>query len=93
MGAGGIQSDIASHCDRKGWPYNKLISCSRSGWPDCIVVIKGVTYYLEVKFGKDTVKSLQQLTRERLNEHYEISFVIRSFKDFLEIVERIERCL
>lgn len=89
MGAGKIQGKISEYCDRNDFPYNKLAVGSRSGWGDCLVVVCGVTYYFEVKYGKDKESPLQEMVRGRLNRHYRIAFVIRNIEEFYDIMSRI----
>lgn len=89
MTAPQIQSAIAAWCEKRKIYQNKTISCSRNGIPDVFVVVRGITYWFEVKFGKDKLSPIQKLTIDKLNEHQRIAFEIKSFDEFLKIMEEI----
>jgi len=89
MTSSNIQAKISEWADRNGFLYNKIVSAARSGWPDCILIIHGITYYFEVKFKSDKLRPLQKRKIQKMNKHDTIAFVIYNFRDFLNIVERI----
>ncbi len=84
-----IQSKISAYCLKKGIPYNKTINMSKSFYPDCLIVINSITYWFEVKAGKDRLSKGQTKIIEDLNIEKEVAFVIESFKQFLDIIKTL----
>lgn len=89
MKAVDVQKKISQWAMKNGYQYNKLISMSKSGWPDCMVVIDGTTYFFEVKVGDDKQSPLQKHKIEMLNKDSKIAYVIKNYKEFLDIVSKL----
>lgn len=90
MNASKIQSKICEYCRRNAIPYNNLIKMSVSGWPDLMIVWRSTTYFFEVKYGNDRLSKLQEYRINELNKVGTIAFVIKSFKDFENILNSIK---
>lgn len=88
MNSSQIQTAMKHYCDKNGYFYSKVQPCTR-GLPDTMVCIDSVIYMFEVKSGKDVEKPAQKLIRRILNSRKEISFVVYSVQEFIEIVEKI----
>lgn len=84
-----IQAKIAEWADRRGYLYNKIVSASRSSWPDCVVVIEGITFWVEVKTGDDKPDPLQARTIAKLNRNDKIAFTVYSISEFKTTIERL----
>jgi hypothetical protein len=61
---------------------NKLLCCSKSGYPDIIITKQGQTYFFEVKTETGKLSELQRVVHAKLNQHKEIAFVVRSLEEF-----------
>ena len=85
-----VQGKISKFCLKRKIPYNKTIAMSKAGWPDCMVVIAGITYYFEVKVGKDALSALQIHVIKHLNTHRKIAFVIANFNEFKTIYKELK---
>jgi len=83
--AGNISSAICRFCKEKAIPYNNLITMSVSGWPDTMIVKNGITYYFEIKYGKDRLSALQEYRIKQLNKDRKIAFIVKSFPEFKKI--------
>jgi len=86
MNASQIQSKICEYCRVNAIPYNNLVKMSVSGWPDVMIVVYGITYFFEIKYGKDKLSELQKYRIAQLNNHSKIAFVITSFPEFKKIL-------
>ena len=82
-----IQKKISAFCLKENIYYNKSIRMSKSGFPDIIIVLNSITYYFEVKAGKDKLSELQVQTINKLNRDKKIAFVIGSFNEFKTIYD------
>ncbi len=89
MNASQLQAKISRWALDHGYEYNKLISMSKGGWPDCLIVINGITYYFEIKIGKDRLSPLQKMRIKTLNKDREIAYLIKNWQDFIDIAERL----
>ena len=89
MSASKIQAKIAKFCRMNGYYYNKIITASRSGVPDCFVIIDGVTYFFEIKYGRDKLSKLQEVTIDKLNVDKSIAYVVKSYEEFIDAVTAI----
>lgn len=88
MTASKIQAKIAKFCDREDIYYNKTITMSRAGFPDIIICIKNKLYAIEVKSEEDVLSSLQNETLRILGD---CGFVVKTFQDFVDLVEYIRK--
>ena len=91
MNASKIQTQISKFCAINHVEYNNLMGMSKNGWPDVMIVLNGVTYYFEVKYGKDTLKPLQIYVIGKLNRIKKIAFIIKSFDEFKEVYYKLHR--
>ena len=89
MSAGDVQSKLSAFCAEQGVYYNKIITSSKRGIPDVMIVVNGVTYWFEVKYGKDRLSAKQEEVIDKLNEHKEIAFVVKDFVDFITIYKEL----
>jgi len=89
MNASKIQSNICAFCKKRHIPYNNLIKMSQSGWPDVMIVYNGTTYFFEVKYGRDKLSPIQEYRIKELNKDKKIAFVVKSYKEFLELFEQL----
>ena len=89
MNASKIQSKICEHCRLNQIPYNNLVKMSVSGWPDIMIVVYGITYFFEVKYGYDKLSEIQKYRIAQLNNHKEIAFTIKSYPEFLNILSTL----
>jgi len=85
MNASKIQSQISKFCAERNVLYNNLVTMSKAGWPDVMIVSNGITYYFEIKYGKDTLKPLQKYIIDKLNKHSKIAFIAKTFQEFKQI--------
>ena len=91
MNASYIQGRICKFCKKNKIPYNNLIKMSESGWPDVMIVVNSLTYYFEVKFGRDKLSELQKYRIQQLNRDRKIAFVVKSYEDFAEIYKKLPK--
>ena len=89
MNAPDIQKKIAEFCDKNGIYYNKTMQMSRRGFPDVIIVKNSIPIFIEIKTEKDRLSPLQKLTMNLLNKEKEISFVVKNFNDFTDLLKRL----
>jgi len=60
------QTKVKDKLKKEGWTVLKTIKLSDSGYPDLFCFRNGVTMFVEVKEGKDTLKPLQKLRIDQL---------------------------
>jgi len=86
-----IQGKIKEFCTKNNLFYSRLEKAGR-GRPDVMIVVRGITYYFEVKSGKDVLRPAQKIVRNILNKDMEICFTVWSFEEFYEIyVKKLDR--
>lgn len=91
MKASDLSGKIKVHAESRGHLYFKHIATYPKGHPDCTVVMFSDTYYFEIKVGKDTESPHQRLKRLQLNNTNLVSFIVRTFDEFLEIFQELEK--
>lgn len=63
-----FQTDTIKKYEDQGWTVVKTIRLNKSGYPDLFCFRKGITMFIEVKEGKDTLKPLQKLRIKQLRD-------------------------
>lgn len=82
-----LQGKIAIFCAKNRIEYDKIVGV-RAGIMDCIVIIDSDVMFVEVKHPQDKESPLQVLRRTTFNKEREIAFVVRSFDEFLNALEK-----
>ena len=90
-----LQKKIVAHAKGKGWPClyfrqsRKAIGFLVPGWPDITLALpSGRAVFLELKTQKGVLRDKQRLIFNMLKMLGHEVYVVRSFKAYLEIVER-----
>ena len=82
-----IKSKIREYCKKNGYIFINIISCSVAGIPDLCVITFEKVYFFEVKSKNDTLKPLQKVTIQEINETKpNTAFVVGSLEDVVEIL-------
>ena len=56
-----FQTKLIKQFEKEGYLVLKIIRLNKNGFPDLILLKNGITKFVEVKEGKDTLKPLQRL--------------------------------
>ncbi len=79
-----FQTKIKNFLKEKGYTVLKVIKLSDNGYPDLYAFKKGKDdIWIESKEGKDTLKSLQKLRIEELNQQGKIAFCLQKGKGII----------
>lgn len=88
---GKLQNKIITLLEKQGYTCVKILSCTKSGWPD-VEALHNIkpTLYIEVKTETGTVSPLQKLRHKQLNQLNKIIIVPFGWEDFLEYYKILE---
>ena len=86
-----LQSKIIKYLKKNADYVNRITKATFNGICDLFFVLKGVTYFIEVK-DKDSGKiaPIQQYVIAKLNKHSKIAFIIDDYDEFLELYEKLK---
>lgn len=83
-----LQKNILAICKKESILARKVDSTSARGWPDITAVLpNGQVLFIELKTATGKLSKLQEYTLQKLQENNANSYVIRSVKEFRQIVK------
>lgn len=80
-----------AYCDEHGWPifHDRSKKCNRPGFPDLFIfAADGRTILIELKSADGKLRKEQEGLRRQLNWLGHTVHVVRSYKKFLQIVNK-----
>jgi len=81
-----IQASCLKYAKSKGWFVLKVIKCNVNGFPDSALFKDGKTIFVEFKAEKGSQSILQKYVESELVNNGFKYYLIRSLKEFKEIV-------
>lgn len=89
-----IEAKMRKAVQAMGGECDKIISPSRSGYPDRLVQINGHKIWVELKTSKGTLRKEQKIAHELItdtgNDVY-VTYGISGLMEFLEVVKRANK--
>jgi len=64
-----FKTKVVKDFEKQGWTVICVIRLSDNGYPDLILMRKGVTMWIEIKEDGDTLKPLQKLRIDQLKQN------------------------
>lgn len=80
-----LQKKIKNSLQRKGYLVNKIMLCSRPGWPDLCAIRKGRVVWIEVKDAGEKPEPLQEVVHEQIRAFGGIVYWVDTWEKFLEL--------